>query len=68
MKSKRQTGKKRKPRKQAGGRQVRKKRKPRKQMRSNQTGKKRKLRKQTGGRGFLGLGNLWTHASTFGYN
>ena len=42
--------KKRKPRKQTGGRRTGKKRKPRKQTGGRRTGKKRKPRKQTGGR------------------
>ena len=72
MKAKKQTTKKRKPRKQTGGRQIRKKRKPRKRTagrklrkQMKRTGKKR--RKQTGrGRGgFLGIGHLWPDSDPF---
>ena len=49
-KRRKQTGKKRKLRKQTGGRRTGKKRKPRKQTGGRRTGKKRKTQKQRGGR------------------
>ena len=55
MKAKKQTTKKRKPRKQTGGRQIRKKHKSKKRTGGR---KPRKQRKQKGGRGVFGLRHL----------
>ena len=55
MKAKKQTTKKRKPRKQTRGRQIRKKHKSKKRTGGR---KPRKQRKQKGGRGVFGLRHL----------